>query len=454
MPDATTMSYKIKLLHPSTIHVQVLACVVCLGVGYWWWWWWWSYQHTSKMAVPDTSSNTEHDNGCNNPNCLRCHSSSQHHIQAFQTNVTMLRRLVKLEPALFEGMREEIWSAIDGILEGKLLLVEHQKNDIDQPSGSFVGFKSSLMHQLWNMWQRAATSTSETQFLLSPQQGQNPTVFLLPGLEAIPLHDAIQCLDSCPCSRLWKSIPMSKNSPPITVTGDVETLQRNYHIIRRELLDFLSSNQHSSDPLFKPFDPKVYTRASSTVTTSQGSNNSSTTNKNAHNPEWSSIYLYHQGIRQSEICSKYFPLTTNILETKCPHRMAGKCGLGSVYFSKLERNTKVKEHCGPTNIRWRCHLPLIVPPNNSPEEGSRSCLSVGFPGANEKRVGWKEGVPLLFDDSFLHSAVHHGDRSSSDENNSDSISNGARIVLIVDFWHPGLSDSDRSALGVLYPPGS
>jgi hypothetical protein len=27
-------------------------------------------------------------------------------------------------------------------------------------------------------------------------------------------------------------------------------------------------------------------------------------------------------------------------------------------------------------------------------------------------------------------------------------------VLIVDFWHPSLSESDRNALGVLYPPGS
>jgi hypothetical protein len=26
---------------------------------------------------------------------------------------------------------------------------------------------------------------------------------------------------------------------------------------------------------------------------------------------------------------------------------------------------------------------------------------------NEEYVYWKEGVPILFDDSFLHSAVHY-----------------------------------------------
>jgi len=152
--------------------------------------------------------------------------------------------------------------------------------------------------------------------------------------------------------------------------------------------------------------------------------------------------------------------------------MAGKCGFGSVYFSKLGRNTKVKEHCGPTNVRWRCHLPLIVPPPPRNEK-RRSRLRVGLANVNENVVGWEEGKPILFDDSFLHSAVHHSDDGIGDDDavdddviggdidvvdhiNSSSSSkmSGARIVLIVDFWHPSLSESDRTAIGVLYPPGT
>ena len=115
--------------------------------------------------------------------------------------------------------------------------------------------------------------------------------------------------------------------PPVATTGDIQVLIENYQIIKQELLDYLMSNDDSEDS-FTPFDSKVYTQA-------KGTNN--TSNSSA---EWSSIYLYHQGIRQSDLCNKHFPQTSQILELKCPHRMAGKCELGSVYFSKLKKNTK------------------------------------------------------------------------------------------------------------------
>ena len=208
-----------------------------------------------------------------------------------------------------------------------------------------------------------------------------------------------------------------------------------------------NSSDNDDECSFQPFDSKVYSSVNNTPSATGTSNNS------GNHPEWSSLYLYHQGLKQSDICNTYFPQTTNILEMKCPHRMAGKCGLGSVYFSKLKRNTKVIEHCGPTNTRWRCHLPLIVPKG---EAAGGSCLRVGLPTVNEECVRWEEGVPILFDDSFLHSAVHSPNVVVKEEEDDDDEYNldGARIVLIVDFWHPALSESDRNALGALYPPGS
>lgn len=201
-------------------------------------------------------------------------------------------------------------------------------------------------------------------------------------------------------------------------------MKQNADIIRKELLRLLSMKDNS----FSPFDAAVYTKTHTDQT---------------QEPEWSSVYLFHQGLKQSDACNNYFPQTTHIIETQCPHRMAGKCGLGSVYFSKLKSNTKVNEHCGPTNLRWRCHLPLIVP-----KHSRESHLCVGLKDANKERVEWDEGVPILFDDSFLHSAVHV--RGEGD----DVVNDGSRIVLIVDFWHPALSEADRNAIGVLYPPGS
>ena len=46
------------------------------------------------------------------------------------------------------------------------------------------------------------------------------------------------------------------------------------------------------------------------------------------------------------------------------------------------------------------------------------------------------------------------ENEGASSNNNNNNMNGARIVLIVDFWHPSLIQSDRTAFGVLYPPGS
>jgi hypothetical protein len=302
--------------------------------------------------------------------------------------------------------------------------------------------------------------------------------------------------------------------------GDIEALTNGYDIIKRELLEYIrlhsscetnnSNSSSSNNNPFQPFDSKVYAHASNSTSshTNNSQNNGASYNDPHHQqeqqkPEWSSIYLYHRGVIQSDICQTYFPLTTNILQTQCTHSsMAGSCGLGSVYFSKLGSNTKITEHCGPTNIRWRCHLPLIVSSSSvalkdddsnssttnvsvddrQNERRRQSCLRVGQVGINEEYDYWKEGKPILFDDSFLHSAVHYHDvnsdvdndndttdaaydenagasssKSSSNNNNSSNINNimnGARIVLIVDLWHPSLTQSDRTAFGILYPPGS
>lgn len=383
----------------------------------------------------------------------------------FQTNVTMLRRLVRLEPEMFEGMRDGIWMAVED-MERKF---EQQQQ---QQESDGAGLKS-VLQRLWDQIQIIISNSDETTTAtesdtndenhltippLSPQPGQDPTVFSLPGLEAIPFHTINECTttNNCPCMRLWKVMPQSKKSPPIPTTGDIEALQDNYEIIKQELLDYLSihnnnsATQSSEDP-FQAFDPAVYTSTHNNV-----SNNNDAINKATTEPKWSSIYLYQQGIRQSHICNQYFPKTTSILEMKCPHLLGGKCSFGSVYFSKLSSGTKVKEHCGPTNIRWRCHLPLIVPKNKC--SSSSSFLCVGQPAVNEQRVGWKEGKPILFDDSFLHSAVHSTTSDTTlttkDEDDGNTILDGSRVVLIVDFFHPSLSSADRTALGVLYPPGS
>ena len=166
----------------------------------------------------------------------------------------------------------------------------------------------------------ANTVTNNTQPSLSPQPGQDPTVFFLPGLEATPFHhhghfinmldssknnDESVLLEECPCNRLWKqhtAIPRTPDGnkkafpPPIVTTGDVQVLKESYRIIRQELLDYLSltCNSDNNDSSFHPFDSKVYSSVNNTSSATGTSNNS-------NDPEWSSLYLYHQGVKQSDM---------------------------------------------------------------------------------------------------------------------------------------------------------
>ena len=95
---------------------------------------------------------------------------------------------------------------------------------------------------------------------------------------------------------------------------------------------------------------------------------------------------------------------------------------GAHFFSRLTPGTHIGSHCGPSNLRLRVHLGLVVPP------GTR--IRVG----DEVRE-WREGECLVFDDSFEHEVWHDGDA-------------GDRIVLICDMWHPGL-DVDREIVPAL-----
>jgi len=96
-----------------------------------------------------------------------------------------------------------------------------------------------------------------------------------------------------------------------------------------------------------------------------------------------------------------------LLEGHVP--IASGCALGYVYFSVLTPGSHIASHCGPSNVRLRAHLGLVVP-------NGECSLRVG----PEKRA-WQEGKVLLFDDSFDHEVIHDG--------------GSERIVLLIDYWH-------------------
>jgi aspartate beta-hydroxylase len=79
----------------------------------------------------------------------------------------------------------------------------------------------------------------------------------------------------------------------------------------------------------------------------------------------------------------------------------------------MRGDTHIAAHRGPTNLRLRCHLGIVVP------EGDCG-IRVG-----DELGRWQAGRCIVFDDHFNHEAWNH--------------TAAERIVLIVDLWHPDLS---------------
>uniref|UniRef100_A0A182YJ93 Aspartyl/asparaginy/proline hydroxylase domain-containing protein n=1 Tax=Anopheles stephensi TaxID=30069 RepID=A0A182YJ93_ANOST len=132
--------------------------------------------------------------------------------------------------------------------------------------------------------------------------------------------------------------------------------------------------------------------------------------------DWKQLELFSRGARIERNCARA-PLTCRLVEQYFP--AARTCKRGQVKFSVMHPGTHVWPHCGPTNCRIRAHLGLSVP------QGTYIRVA-------EETRSWENGKWLIFDDSFEHEVWHNGTET--------------RLVLIVDFWHPELTESQRRTL--------
>lgn len=125
---------------------------------------------------------------------------------------------------------------------------------------------------------------------------------------------------------------------------------------------------------------------------------------------------------------RHCPKTAEVLEA-IPSLMTG-LPFAYSFFSTLHGGASIEPHVGPCNLRLRCHFPLLVP--NEVQTGDTTgpgfVPSCGLSVADETR-SWEEGMPLLFDDSYNHSAWNR--------------QGGKRVVLLFDVWHPGIDEAER-----------
>lgn len=130
--------------------------------------------------------------------------------------------------------------------------------------------------------------------------------------------------------------------------------------------------------------------------------------------EWKQYELYSRGRKITANCVKA-PKTCELVK----YAAATGCKRGQIKFSVMMQGTHVWPHTGPTNCRLRAHLGLVVP------EGLR--LRVG-----QEQIRWQQGKVVVFDDSWEHEVWHEGA--------------SPRLILIVDVWHPDLSEEEWKTL--------
>lgn len=96
-------------------------------------------------------------------------------------------------------------------------------------------------------------------------------------------------------------------------------------------------------------------------------------------------------------------------------------------FARQAPKSRVARHSDGRNFVLTAHLGLKVP-----EGGVETCW-IECAGV---RKSWEEGKCVVLDTSFEHETSNQSDED--------------RHVLIIDFWHPDLTQSERNALSFIY----
>jgi hypothetical protein len=156
--------------------------------------------------------------------------------------------------------------------------------------------------------------------------------------------------------------------------------------------------------------------------------------------EWSDFMLIHAGRRHAPHCARCPTLSRLLFDAGSPLRVdAASMVVGSCFFSRMKPGTHLRAHCGPSNLRLRVHLGVDVP----------------SAGGWNIRVGdevrqWREGECLVFDDSWEHEVWHEATPGDAQRMGGPAgpgagcgADSRARVVLIVDIWHPAIPCPER-----------
>jgi aspartate beta-hydroxylase len=205
-------------------------------------------------------------------------------------------------------------------------------------------------------------------------QRQAPSLFFLPGLAAKPLWDAKQ----------FKWLPELERLRPEIV--------REYVALREAKV--------ASD--YGAEDHKL------------------------HEGAWQWHSLVTKGSARGDVASRCPATSSALFGCVGEDLVTGGVPFAYAFFSTLESGAAIAPHYGPTNLRLRVHMPLLIDEPDAPHDR----LGMRVAG---KDVRWRLGEPpIVFDDAFEHEAWNR--------------TSGERVVLLFDVWHPDIAPDERASI--------
>lgn len=135
----------------------------------------------------------------------------------------------------------------------------------------------------------------------------------------------------------------------------------------------------------------------------------------AYGPGWSKLVLQER-VWNSAVCA-LFPKT---------YKLVKDCGAPTVevMFAKQRAESSIQPHTDNSNFFVTAHIGLEIP-------REKCWIRVG-----SERREWREDEAFVFDSSFVH------------ETSNDAASD--RIILLLRFWHPQLTEVEISALNFIF----
>lgn len=367
---------------------------------------------------------------CPNPNCIRC----QRYKMVQQSANKRLPQLISIRKRLQENNQNNNNDHNnDHNIDPKQAGNQHAVEDVFKriikgvqrgppPLPSSTSITAQEIGQDISWWRQLFTKHKKYEPMWQNSTNQYPTVCFIPNLSvhanATHLHP-----EACQIILSFLRLHPANNH----AAGSKNMLMAEY------LESQFNGGQWQTNDSAALVEPELPTR---NANASKTDTNTNTSNQPASQELWEVLYLMNQGqwIQENiNRCPQTFALVKAI-----PGLMQ-HCMFGNVFFSVLYPGTKIEEHCGPTNVRHRMHVPLLVPQRHG---GAGLDADAGVPilKVNDEILTWEEGSPFVFDDSLAHAAEYPLNNESE-----------VRVVLVIDLWHEDLCKDERDLISELYP---